>query len=104
MKNYELQITTEEVNDTSIRFILDGHVDSINANILERKLEDALRVGKTQITVNMSNVKYLISTGIRVLLSIYKKAAKSGCTFRIEKPSENVVNVLGMTALDEMLL
>ena len=60
--------------------------------------------GYTNIIANMTQVSYLSSSGIRVLLSTFKKALKLEGQFRIERPSENVKNVLGIAALDEMLL
>ena len=100
----ELVITKENVDDTRVRFILQGRVNSLDANKLQFQLEGALDSKKKQIVVNMLQVGYLVSTGIRVLLSAYKKAKQYGGEFYIEHPSENVKNVLGMTALDEMLL
>ena len=76
----------------------------MTAKVLQKKLDDALEYGKNQIIVNMAMVNFLSSTGIRVLLSTYKNAIKNGGTFHIDNPSENVINVLGMTALDEMML
>jgi len=101
--NEELTITKEEDNG-SVRFILNGRVNTTTANILQFKLDGAVDKGHKLIIANMANVKFLSSSGIRVLLAAYKKAAKQGSRFRIEYPSENVRNVLGMTALDELLL
>jgi anti-anti-sigma factor len=52
----------------------------------------------------MSQVEYLSSIGIRVVLKIFKISKEQGGTFNIEKPSKIVRNVLGMVALEEMLV
>ena len=97
------EITKEEKND-ALKFHVKGRVDSLNANALQFRLDEALRDGNIIIVLNMSQVGYISSTGIRVLLKTYKEAGELGGSFKIEYPSDNVKNVLGMTALDEMLL
>jgi hypothetical protein len=39
-----------------------------------------------------------------VILKIFKQAAENDGSFKIERPSEIVKNVLGMVALKEMLV
>ena len=95
---------TEEVGDGVYKLFLKGRVTSMNANVFQYKLDDEFAKGHTNIVVNMMQVVFLSSAGIRVLLMYFKKAKELGGTFFIEHPSENVANVLGMTALDDMLL
>jgi anti-anti-sigma factor len=95
---------TEELTDGVYRFTAKGHIDSNNADILLEKMLKALADGHKTLVLNMFNIKYLSSIGIRVILQIYKKAAETGGKFNIEKPSEIVKNVLGMVAMKEMLV
>jgi anti-anti-sigma factor len=103
MKNEEFTITKEK-KDNALKFIAKGRVNSLNANELEYKLEEALKDGQKNIVLNMHMVEYLSSAGIRVILKVFKDAKEAGGKFSIEMPSESVRNVLGMTALDEMLI
>ncbi|MDR0444268.1 MAG: STAS domain-containing protein [Treponema sp.] len=103
MKDEDL-IIREEKNQTTSKFFASGRVNAVSADVLQYKLENALKNGQTTIILNMSQVEYLSSIGIRVILKIYKQASEAGNQFNIERPSENVRNVLGMTALEEMLV
>ena len=94
----------EEIVDGVTKLFLKGRITSMNANVMQYKLNDAFAKGQTNIVVNMMQVVFLSSAGIRVLLMFFKKAQEAGGSFFVESPSENVANVLGMTALDEMLL
>jgi anti-anti-sigma factor len=87
-----------------VKFILKGYVNSISASELEEKLDEAFRNEEHDIVLNMLRVKYLSSAGIRIILKAFKHAAKAGGRLTIEGPSENVRNVLGMTALDKLLI
>ena len=86
------------------RFVVAGHITSANADILQHKLSVAYDAGRKQMIVNMRQVPFLSSGGIRVLLMFYKRAKKEGGSFHIEDPSDNVVGVLGMTALEDLLI
>jgi anti-anti-sigma factor len=103
MKNETLVITEERNGKTSM-LIAKGRVDAESADVLLEKLEEALKDGQTAIILNMLQVEYLSSIGIRVILKIYKQAIGTGCTFNVDRPSEPVRNVLGMVALEKLLV
>jgi anti-anti-sigma factor len=101
--NEELEIL-EERSPGAVKFTLKGRVKAASADSFMFKLETAINEGHTNILVNMSRIEYLSSIGIRVILKTYKQTAEKGGTFKIESPSDNVKNVLGMVALKEMLV
>jgi anti-anti-sigma factor len=103
MKDEELEIR-EDKSPGASKFILKGRVNAASADILQYKLETAIKEERKNIVVNMSQVEYLSSIGIRVILKTYKQAAETGGKFNIEHPSSNVRNVLGMVALKELLI
>ena len=103
MKEKDFIITKDRIRGDAVRFTVKGRVNSINAPVLKHMLEEALRDEHVNLILNMSQVEYLSSIGISVILSIYKKAHEAGGKLGIELPSEVVKNVLGMTALDTML-
>ena len=103
MKNEDF-VVTKEVNKGVTKFTVKGHVNSVNAPELQYRMENALKDGQNNIVLNMSQVKFLSSIGVRVLLKIFKQAEEAGGKFSIERPSEIVKNVLGMAALNEMLI
>jgi anti-anti-sigma factor len=103
MKNEILEIT-EKISGGICRLVAKGRIDSNSAETLLFFLEKAVNEGQKAIILNMLQVEYLSSIGIRVILKTYKQLMETGGTFKIEHPSEIVKNVLGMTALKEMLV
>ena len=99
----DLRITGDKATPDTCRLILEGRITSVTSIDLNYKLSQARKEYK-HIIVNMQKVSFLSSGGIRVLLMFFKAMKGEGGSFYIEKPSENVKNVLGMTALNEMLL
>jgi len=94
----------KEKNEATVRFIISGRVNVYNAPMIQAEIEEELKLGNNKIILNMCQVYFLSSAGIRVILMMHKKATEANGSFGIEQPSENVKNVLGMTALEEMLI
>ena len=105
MKIETFEITKEEDQELgATRYTVKGRVNSKSSAELKNKLEDAVRRGEKYIVLNMREVGYLSSDGIRAILGTHKEAAKAGGKFGIENPSEMVRNVLGMVALNDLLI
>jgi len=103
MRSEEL-IITEENTPEGIKLYLKGRVYSVNAFALEHKLDDMLNMGLNNIILNMKQVEYICSTGIKIVLKAFKTTAKSGGKLEIEQPSANVGNVLKITTLNDILI
>ena len=103
MDQNEFEISEERTSE-GIKFSIRGRINSINADKLQDKLKKTLEDGHNNIILNMLWVEFLNSAGIRVILKTFQDANRAGGKLGIEKPSQNVKNVLGMTALDEMLI
>ena len=97
-------IIKKDVFPELVKFTITGRIYSANADILEKHLEKTLEEKTFNIILNMNQVEYISSIGIRIILKTYMEAKKAGGKLEIEMPSENVRNVLKITALDEMLI
>ena len=100
----EFSFTKDSRAGRTTYFTLKGHVGLHEASVMESELENAARPGNNRIIINMSSVKSFSSAGIRVILAMYKKLKNMGGKLQISNPSENVRNVIGLTALDELLI
>ena len=88
----------------AVRLTVMGRITSNQAEILEKRLFEILEGDFPTVIINMEKVQFLSSVGIRTLLSAHKKAKERDGALYIERPSENVKNVIGMVALDMMLM
>ena len=103
MANDDFSITLKESTE-GVKFIVQGRLDYTNADKLQFQLDETFKNGINNIILNMHLVEYLSSTGIRVILKAYKDLKEAGGKLGIEQPSERVRNVLGLVALDQMLI
>ena len=79
-----------------------GRLDTTTAPNLESVVAE-LSEDIKELVFDMSELEYISSAGIRVLLGAYKKMHLNNGMMRIEKPNETVSEVFEMTGLSGML-
>ncbi len=77
-----------------------GRIDSLTSYEFQTYLNNIIN---TDIVIDMGDVSFFSSNGVRVVLSTYKQLLQSG-SFQIANPSKSVANILGMVSLERMLL
>lgn len=80
--------------------VVNGRVDSLNAGELGLSLSSAIDDGSTQIVLDLSQVAYMSSAGLRELVSAFKKVRRISGDLRLAQPSPRVQEVLEMAGLD----
>ncbi len=80
--------------------LVNGRVDSLNAAELGLLLSSTIDDGNTQIVLDLSQVSYMSSAGLRELVSAFKKVRRISGDLRIAQPSSRVQEVLEMAGLD----
>ena len=79
-----------------------GRLDTTTAPNLEATINE-LHEDTKELVFNMSELEYISSAGIRVLLGAYKKMNSNKGIMRIEKANDMVREVFEMTGLSLML-
>lgn len=90
-----LTVTTKAENGKTLVGV-DGEVDVSNAAQLREELERALAGESTAVTIDLSRVPYIDSTGIGVLVGAAHKAKDKGTELVVLRPQSNVARVLGL--------
>src|SRR5581483_11285943 len=93
-----MEINTQQSGETW-QVSINGRLDGYWADHLISALEDIVRQGAHHIRLDMANVAYISSAGIRVLLMFYKQLGSIQGSFFVTSPSENVRKVLEMSGL-----
>ena len=79
-----------------------GRLDTTTAPNLDAVINE-LSEDKKELVFDMSELEYISSAGIRVLLGAYKKMHSNQGIMRIEKANDIVRDVFEMTGLSHML-
>ena len=88
-------------NGSSMTVQVIGRLDAVSALTLDKDLNAALN-GIFDLTVDLADLEYISSAGLRTLLKIQKRMDKQG-SMRIRNIRENVREVLDMTGFSNFL-
>ena len=91
--------TTKE--DTKLTVAIEGRLDTLSAPDLEKGLEPEL-AGITDLVLDLKDLEYISSAGLRVLLSAQKKMAKQG-SMKILHVNETIMEIFEVTGFSEIL-
>ena len=80
-----------------------GRVDSATATELEVALGRLTNAGKHNLVLDFSQVEYLSSAGLRVLVATLKAARQAGGDLCLASPSPRIVEALRLVGVDALL-
>ena len=99
-----MAVTIDIVPDTNKTQVkLAGEVDVSNADEVREALAGVLAEGAKAIEVDLSQVPYIDSTGIGVLVGAAHGASDAGLAFAVTNPQHNVARVLSLLAVADKL-
>lgn len=81
-----------------------GRLDGYWANHLSQSLSEMIREGAHRIRLDMSDVAYLSSAGIGVLVQVYRQLKEIHGSFAVISPSKPVRTVIELAKLHTMLI
>ena len=93
---------TENKNNNSLEFVVSGRLDTSTAPELEAKLKQIDKTIQT-LYLNLSNIQYISSAGLRVVLLAHKLMLPTGGKMIIRQPSAFCKQVLSATGMDSIL-
>jgi anti-anti-sigma factor len=88
-----------------VRVALTGEIDTSNAEGVRSELEDAL--SEPALVIDLSQLEYLDSAGIRALFAVSESASARGCrcsiVVREASPVRRILDVAGIEAAFELV-
>ena len=95
-----LNINKTIENGTAL-FALSGRLDTTTAPELEKSLKESLD-GVTSLTLDLKDLEYISSAGLRVLLSAQKIMNKQG-EMKLTHVSETIMEIFEVTGFSDIL-
>ncbi len=92
----------ETKNDDWIQLSVEGQVDTITSPQLQQSILTAFQKSKN-VVLNLDQVPYMSSTGLRALLLGQKTAASKGGIMRVINVQPTVMQVFQMSGFDSIL-
>ena len=88
-----------DFSNGALTIFLDGRIDSNNASDFEDELNEITILDNVDIVLDMAQLKYISSAGLRVLLKIKKKIQTD---IRVVNVSDAIFDILNVTGFDEI--
>jgi anti-sigma B factor antagonist len=82
---------------------VDGELDLASVPLLENEAESASLDNPAELVLDLRGLEFIDSTGLRMILSLDKRAADRGQTFALVRGPEQVQRLMNMTRVDEHL-
>ena len=93
-----MEIATQEYKHVAVMSVT-GRVDSSTAPELESQLKQLVDGGKHQIVLDLKDVEYMSSAGLRAMVSTLKSVKRVNGDLRLANPSARVEEVLRLAGL-----
>jgi anti-sigma B factor antagonist len=95
-----LDLSTRRLGDRAVVSV-GGEVDLETASQLSDAALDVVREGCPHLVVDLTDVTFMDSTGLKVLLAIHHRAQLAGGSLALAGASRTVLRVLTLTGLDQ---
>ena len=92
---------TKTKEATKLNVKIDGRLDTTTVPLLEAEMKDALD-GITELVLDFSNLDYISSAGLRILLTLHKQMNKQG-SMKVTNVNEIVSEVFEVTGFCDIL-
>src|SRR5262245_13257501 len=97
-------VITTQLSEGRHELQLQGRFDANWADHVGKAIESAIRGGQHEVDLDFSEVNYISSAGIRVLLKYYKQLKAARGSLRVLKPQPSVLSVLQLSGIAAMLV
>jgi anti-anti-sigma factor len=91
---------TEQDQDGVTVFALEGRIDTQGAVAMDQALQTAVEQEKNWMVLDMAEVSYISSAGLRTLADVLTKNKAAGGDLKLAQPSPRVMNVLSIIGFD----
>lgn len=98
----DFSISDQELDSRTHLLELTGEVDLYNAPAFKQRLVAAIEGGKDEIIVDLTDVSFIDSTTLGVLVGGIKRLRPNGGTLRLVCSNQNITKIFEITGLDRV--
>jgi anti-sigma B factor antagonist len=98
-----MELATRDLDSGILGISLSGRMDIVGTQQIDLKFTALTSTRKAQILVDLSNVTFLASIGIRTLVNVAKAQKLRGGAIVLYKPTTQVEEVLKATGIEAII-
>lgn len=93
---------TKNFNEKELTIIVEGRIDTITSQDLEKEINS--EIGNfNRLIIDFTNLEYISSAGLRVLISTQKKLKSDNIPFIIKNVNDTVNEIFSMSGFNKIL-
>jgi anti-anti-sigma factor len=93
------KIKHQSLPEQGHRLSVSGELDLATTPLLEQQARTLVADGARSIVIDLAELNFIDSTGLRLLLQLNKEAANDGWRMLITRPSEQAQRILEITGM-----
>lgn len=90
---------SKAISNQNIFFTISGRLDTLTTPQLEDEIKNTSFENTENVILNMSELEYISSLGLRVILSLYKLLKKQNSELKIINVSNSIMELFSMAGL-----
>ena len=97
-----MEIKTHEMDDVKVVDLI-GNLDTSTSPQAEARINELLDAGTSKMVINLEQIDYLSSSGLRVFLRAAKRMMANGGSVALCNPNALVMKILQHSGFDSIL-
>ena len=93
---------TKEYNQSKLTLTVEGRIDTITSQELNDEIQKEIK-NFDYLIIDFTNVEYISSAGLRVLIGTQKKLKPENIPFVIRNVNDNVGEIFRVSGFDQLL-
>ena len=93
---------TKNYNEKELTLNIEGRIDTITSQELDKEIQDEMG-NFDSLTLDFTDVEYISSAGLRVLISTQKKLKADDIPFVITNVNDTIGEIFRMSGFDKIL-
>jgi anti-sigma B factor antagonist len=98
------ELNVESSDDLNLVISLKGEIDIYTAPDFKEKLLNNIGDGNREVVLDCSELSYMDSTGLGILVGALKRTKQHGRSITIKKPKSTVRKLFKITGLDKVFI
>lgn len=91
------------ISNQNVIITLKGRLDTMTAPQLDDEANSIDLDGVETVTLNLKDLEYISSSGLRVILALYKNLKSKGGNLKIVNVSNTIMELFSMTGMSDYL-
>lgn len=91
------------ISNQNVIITLKGRLDTMTAPQLDDEAKNIDFDGVETVTLNLKDLEYISSSGLRVILALYKSLKSKGGNLKIVNVSNTIMELFSMTGMSDYL-